>query len=216
MGQYTDHIKNASHRYLCILSLLLNSILVHGVIPDAFKVSTVIPIPKNKRKSLNSSDNYRAVALSSVVCKLLEKIIMSKFNDVFYSSKYQYGYKEKHSTTHCSFVVNEIINYYAQNNSCTYVALLDASKAFDRLHYGTLFRKLIDKKLCPIVTRFLLEMYKSQLMRVKWCNSLSRTCEVSNGVKQGGVLSPLLFTVYLDELLERLKSTGFGCHIGTT
>ena len=215
-GHFTDHIKHASDRYLHHLSSLLNGILSHAVVPDAFNVSTIIPIPKNKRKSLNNSENYRAIALSSVIGKLLEKIILSKCCEIFKSSMYQYGYKEGHSTMHCSFVVNETIKHYSEYDSCVYVAMLDASKAFDRLHYGKLFNRLITKGLCPIITHFLFKMYNSQVLRVKWCNSFSRTCAASNGVKQGGVLSPLLFTLYLDELLAQLKSTGFGCHIGST
>ncbi len=53
-------------------------------------------------------------------------------------------------------------------------------------------------------------------MRVKWCNHLGITFSVSNGVKQGGVLSPLLFTVYIDELLCRLRVSRCGCYIGHT
>ena len=50
-------------------------------------------------------------------------------------------------------------------------------------------------------------------MRVKWNGSLSGTFSASNGVKQGGVLSPLLFTVYLDQLILVLKESGIGCHL---
>ena len=50
-------------------------------------------------------------------------------------------------------------------------------------------------------------------MRVKWNGSLSGTFSASNGVKQEGVLSPLLFTVYLDQLILTLKELGIGCHL---
>ena len=50
-------------------------------------------------------------------------------------------------------------------------------------------------------------------MRVKWNGSLSGTFSASNGAEQGGVLSPLLFTVYLDQLISALKESGIGCHL---
>ena len=54
----------------------------------------------------------------------------------------------------------------------------------------------------------------NQSFRVKWCESLTVITGATNGVKQGGVMSPLLFTLYMDQLLLRLKDRGYGCHIG--
>jgi retron-type reverse transcriptase len=56
--------------------------------------------------------------------------------------------------------------------------------------------------------------YTNQNIRVQWGSSISIICTVSNGVKQGGVLSPILFTIYIDELLNELRKSGLGCHIG--
>ena len=64
---------------------------------------------------------------------------------------YQYGFKKSHSTVHCSFVVNEVIQYYKNNNSNVFVTLLDASKAFDRVEYVNLFRVIVSKGICPII-----------------------------------------------------------------
>ena len=57
-------------------------------------------------------------------------------------------------------------------------------------------------------------LYTNQRLRVKWGNIVSDDFGVMNSVKQGGVLSPILFTVYIDELLNQLKNSGFGCYIG--
>ena len=78
LGQYSDHLRLAPQRFLCCITMIINSMLQHGIVPQEMCLSTVSPIPKNKRKSLNDSDNYRAIALSSVIGKLLDKILITK------------------------------------------------------------------------------------------------------------------------------------------
>ena len=92
-----------------------------------------------------------------------------------------------------TFALNETISYYTKNGSQVYALFLDASKAFDRLNYIKLFNKLLDKNMCPITVRLLLNMYINQKIQVKWNGKLSEPFSVSNGVRQGGVLSPLFF-----------------------
>ena len=183
---------------------------------QSMNISTLVPIPKNNKKSLNDSANYRAIALSSVVGKLMDNIIMSKYSDVFTTSDLQFGFKKKHSTTHCTFVANEVIHYYNRNGTSVNAVLLDASKAFDTVQYVKLFRLLLSRKLCPIVLRCLLNLYTNQQIRVRWCNFTTHPSGITNGVKQGGVLSPVLFTVYIDELLTRLGDLRVGCYVGNT
>ena len=91
---------------------------------------------------------------------------------------------------------------------------LDASKAFDLVNNGILFQKLLNKGLPLPVIRFLSSWYCAQKMRVCWNNSLSIPFGVSNGVRQGSVLSPILFSMYLDDLLEKLHVSGVGCYLG--
>ena len=62
--------------------------------------------------------------------------------------------------------------------------------------------------------RCLLHMYTSQTLRVKWQGCFSNTFTVMNGVKQGGVLSPTLFGIYIENLLEKLQDTNAGCYVG--
>ncbi len=92
--------------------------------------------------------------------------------------------------------------------------MLDASRAFDRVEYVKLFRLLMSKGICPIIGRFLVSLYTNQLIRVRWGNCVSVPFSTSNGVKQGGVMSPILFTLYIDELLYRMSQSQYGCYIG--
>ena len=127
----------------------------------------------------------------------------------------QFAYKKWFSTTQCTFNLAETISYYNYRKSSVYVVLLDASRAFDRVHFVKLFKELQARKLNPLVTRFLLEMYSTQMLCVKWRNHTTGFFGTTNGVRQGGVLSPTLFTVYIDGLFQRLAIGGSGCFMGS-
>ena len=101
--------------------------ITHSFAPVDFRLSTLIPIAKNRSKSLNDSNNYRAIPLSRILGKLLDHLILTKFQYVFSTSNLQYGFKQKHGTTQYSFVVNEIIQFGLNNDTMVNVTLLDAS-----------------------------------------------------------------------------------------
>ena len=211
---YSDHLINAPHLLYVMLSILFNAMLVHGFSPDSMILGTMVPIPKCKYKELDKSDNYRSIALSSIIGKTLDWVILLKEKNSLNSSDLQFGFKEGSSTTQCTYVLLETVNYFNYHGSNVYALLLDATKAFDRVHYCKLFKELIKRKLAPAITRMLMYMYTSQKLQVKWGNAMSDEFSVMNGVKQGGVLSPILFAVYMDGLLMRLKKAGIGCNVG--
>ena len=212
-GMFTNHLIHGTPRLQVCMALLFNSMVKHACIPSDFSISTLIPIQKNKKKSLNVSDNYRAIALSSIFGKVLDHILLVNCSGAFTTTDYQFGFKPRHSTSMCTFAVNETINHYIQGGSDVYCTLLDASRAFDRVQYVMLFRSLIKKGICPVVCRFLAFLYTSQCIRIKWCNTLSNPCSILNGVKQGGVMSPILFSVYIYGLLCWLSDQGVGCRV---
>ena len=110
---------------------------------------------------------------------------MAKHVNHFKKSENPFGFKDNLSTNMCTFALNETISYYTYNGSQTYALFLDASKAFDRLNYVKLFKKLLERNMCPLTIRLLINMYMNQKIMVKWSNMLSQPFGVSNGVRQG-------------------------------
>ena len=115
-------------------------------------------------------------------------------------------------------MVNKTIQYYTENGGNPVdLLLLDATKAFDKVSYKVLFDVLLDKKVCHRIVYLLYYMYSNQQCHVKWGDAASDCFGISNGVKQGGVILPLLFSLYIDELLFLLlKESGMDCHVGLT
>ena len=95
-----------------------------------------------------------------------------------------------------------------------HIMLLDCSKVFDRVSYTKFFSQLTNKGLYSLTVTLLAYLYAIKKIRVKWGNSLSDQVKVKN--KQGHILSPILFIVYMDELLLKLKESRIGFYIGNT
>ena len=155
--------------------------------------STLVPIPKNKRGNKYDSSNFRAIAISSLLGKIFDIIVLTEQCKNLETDNLQFGFKKHSSTVICTALLLETIEYYIENGSDCYLLLLDASKAFDRVENVKLFNTLRDQKMCPIVLRLIMNMCTNQEIQVKWNTVLSSNCKTSNGVKQGGCLSPSLF-----------------------
>ena len=80
--------------------------LIHGSSPDELLTATIVPIPKDKKKSLCQSSNYHGIALSSIVGKVLDLIVLDNNKEILQSSELQFGFKPKHSTSQCTMVLN--------------------------------------------------------------------------------------------------------------
>ena len=208
----SENIIHGTHKLYVLLSLLFTSTIIHGYCPVGMITGTMIPIPKIK--GTVNSDQFRAITLSSLLGKMFDMILLEYFKNELLSSQLQFGFKQNYSTAMCSYLVQEVISHYESSGNSVFCIMLDASKAFDRLQFCKLFNELRQKSICPLIIRVLIFMYTNQLLSVKWDDKLSKSFKVLNGVKQGGVLSPVLFCLYLDVLLNKLYHTGVGCYLG--
>ena len=145
--------------------------------------------------------------------KLLEILLLERLSNFLITSSHQFGFKSKHSTDACIYVLKEAVEYYASQQSSVYMCFLDASKAFDRVNHYVMFEKLINKGVPGYLVRILTFWYANQKMSVKWGSLYSKCFNVSNGVRQGGILSPYLFNIYMDDLSTILKMEYEGCKI---
>ena len=144
--------------FYVIFIYVITFMLSHGFSPNSMILGTMIPIPKDKKKSLCNSGNYRTIALSSIFSKILDWVILIKEDMTLCSFNLQFGFKKGTSTTQYTFSMLETIDHYNFMKSNAFVLMLDASKAFDRVNYCKLFRELSKREMSPLVLRLLLFM----------------------------------------------------------
>ena len=203
------------HRLKLYLSFLFNLFLTNGYVPDAFHQATIIPLVKCKSGDLSDVNNYRAIALSNSITKILESLLFSFIDSHDSVDAYQFGFKKNHSTATCTYIFKQIVSHYRQHGSHVFACFIDFNKAFDNVDYWLLFYNLIDNdagsKRC-VATRLLAFWYSKQQMFVRWQNASSEPFRIYNGVRQGGLLSPYLFRFYMRNLIDRITKLNIGCN----
>ena len=144
----------------------------------------------------------------------METVIISKITSYHESDDYQFGFKRGHSTAHCTNLMKTAIDYYTKRGSNVFACFFDFKKAFDRVNYWKLFNKLMDDGIPSDVVALLSFWYSHQKVNVRWHNMLSDSFCIKNGTRQGGILSPYLFTRYIRDVLSAVVNTHIGCNIG--
>ena len=214
-GLCAEHFIHAPLILFIKLASLFNYMLVHAFVPKQFRFGTIVPIVKDKQGNLSDVSNYRGITISPMVTKVFERVLNSLFSSHLETSSYQFGFKRKNSTSHALFCLKETINYYIDHGSKVYCSFLDASKAFDRLVHSGLFLKLMDKNVPKLLLDILISWYAGLQCRVRWDGFCGDWFPISAGVRQGGILSPILYNIYVDDLIHMLQKAGVGCHIAS-
>ena len=83
--------------------------------------SVIVPTVKNARENISSKDNYRPIALTSTLSKIIEKIILAQYSSLLQTTENQFGFKSNSSTDLCVFSLKQVIHYYRNNGSPVYL-----------------------------------------------------------------------------------------------
>ena len=208
-----EHLQNSHPLLMVLLSLLFNMIILYGIVPDDFGKGIIIPLIKNNEGNKTSSDNYRGITLSPVLSKLFEMILLKDLQNYLKSDSLQFGFKKKSSCSHAIFALRTVIEHYCKTGSTVTMCALDISKAYDRVDQYALLSLMMDRRVPKYFINIMSCWFEKGCAFVRWGNAMSFTFTISAGVRQGGLLSPLLFAIYMDVLIKRLRDAGFGCKI---
>ena len=208
-----EHIFCGCPELMCYIHLLFNGLISHSYLPFEFLCGTISPIVKDSNGDTTKSSNYRPITLGPVLLQLFENALLRKFGSYLSTDDLQFAYKRRHSTSHAIFALKSCVEYFTTHGSNVFVTFLDCSKAFDTIsHYG-IFIRLMERGVPICFLKIMIYWYLNMKSRCRWNDSFSEYFDVLSGMKQGGVLSPRIFTLYVNELIIRLRKRGVGCHL---
>ena len=189
----SDCLKNATESVYRSLALVVKNFLIHGHVTFILLLATLVPIIKDKLGCITNSKNYRSIAISSPILKLINWIFLILFGVKFCLNDLQFAYQAGCSTTMCTWAVLESISWYQNNGSEVFTCAMDMTKAFDLTLHSLLFKKMIKAGFSVIFIRMFIYIYINQVANVRWNGKLSSVFPITNGVRQGAVLSAIAY-----------------------
>ena len=195
-------LKNIGPHGINFLTELYNRSINSGVIPRIWKQGKIIPLLK-PGKPADQGSSYRPISLLSPLAKILEALLLPSLNDSIKLIDHQHGFRKARSTTTAlQDIKNHIttgLNKKPPVNRTVSVAI-DLSKAFDTVDHQLLLKDILDLQLNEYIKRFLCSYLRGRQTYVIFRGSKSPLRKMKQGVPQGGVLSPILFNLYMSKM----------------
>ncbi len=200
------------------LHLLIQNIWEYGTLPQDWKDANIVVIYKQKGDRAVCG-NSRGISLLSIAGKVLAKIMLSRLVEHISEAvlpETQCGFRKSRSTTDMVFVLRQLMEKSREQNKDLYVAFIDLSKAFDTINRELLWKNLSKLGVSPKFLSILRQLHDGMQARVLTGELQSESFEVNVGVKQGCVLAPVLFNIFLSAitcLFHRVMGHEDGVHV---
>ena len=212
-GVCSQLLKNGKQFLMGFLLTLFNGILNVGYYPILWTEALVFML--FKKGNATDTNNYRSISLLNIISKVFTSVLQKRLykwcsiHNLL--SDNQFGFRASRSTTDCIFIHNSIIQYHlSRKRKKLYVCYIDFSKAFDCVSWDILWYKL-ERLGIPRDSKFLgilKAIYKEVSCRIITPWGLTSKIQLFRGVRQGCILSPLLFTLFIDDIKEWLSGDG--------
>ena len=205
-------LQKGKRAVICKLLEIYRASLALSYIPLGWRKTRVVFIPKAGKRDKTLPKAFRPISLSSIFLKVMEKIIdlhiKTKCLKTFPISKFQYAYQENKSTVTALHMLVKKIENSIEMKEISLAAFLDIEGAFDNASYPSMRRAMIKHGFGETITSWIEAMLTNREILIRLGGS-SLTAKTTRGCPQGGVLSPLLWSLVVDDLLKNLTAKGF-------
>ena len=214
-GVTIEHFLNGGPELLQATTEIVNQVFKFGRVTEALRIGTLTPVFKNKGSSTDAK-NYRGITILPTMTKIIETILRDRIQPVIEAQQnnLQRGFTRNSSPMNCSLILEETIREHKDLRKPLYLAFLDAKAAFDVVSHASLLRKLFHAGIEGVTWSLIHSLHQEAESVVKWEGVCSEAFRISQGVRQGGILSTDLYKLYGNDQLNRLENTGLGCHVG--
>lgn len=198
-----EYIKISAPELTPIYVKLFNIILDSGCIPESWLIGVIKPLYKNKGDP-NIAENYRPITILSCMGKLFTSVLNNRLNDFlevnYILNENQCGFRSGYSTCDNIFILHAIIEYLRVRKLKLYCAFIDFQKAFDSVWRVGLWSKLLNANVTGKILNVIKNMYADIKSCISFNGKQSEFFDCRNGVRQGENLSPILFSLFLNDL----------------
>lgn len=209
-----EHLQHAGVHLPRVLAMFFSLCLSHAHLPSDLMKTVVVPVVKNKTGDTSDLANYRPISLATVIAKVLDSLLDRHMATRIELHDAQFGFRPGLSTESAILSLKHTVQYYTSRKTPVNACFLDLSKAFDLVSYDLLWQKLLnDTTVDRGVISIIRYWYKNQINCVRWAGSLSDVYRLECGVRQGGLTSPRLFSLYINKLIVELSSICQGCYV---
>jgi len=171
----------------------------------------------HKKGSTTSLDNYRTIATGCNVCKVYFRIWANRIQEACEEAnilgEIQNGFRKNRRTLDNILLLDTVIRKAQRNNSPVYIALLDITKAYDRVNRDLLWEKMVNLNFPTKLISNLKLLYQNATCALHFQGYTTEQIPMNLGLRQGCVLSPILFAIYIADLGALLEKSNLGIHI---
>lgn len=197
-----EFFKNAPDTFINSLLRAYNECFESGSLPESFNKAIIYPL--HKKGDVNNVANYRGISFSNAVAKIFAGILLSRL-ELFVSennilSENQFGFRKGYSTVDSIFVLKNVVEMNLLQHKKVYGFFIDFSAAFDSIDRDSLWYKLNNIGVSSKFLKILKALYNNTMSAVWSGQDLSDWFYTKSGVKQGCLLSPLLFALFIDDI----------------